>query len=218
MGRSVTPRTGAERRARRLLRWYPKAWRLRYGDEFAQLLVDDMAERPRSWQRAVDVARCGLAARTALQRSSRPRLALSAVVIGAAAAGDLWVATYTSLNDRGRVYVYGIPPYVPQATLSRAWPHFFSTPAWVVPSALGIGLLGLAAAAIVLYLRRTAAVLVLGAALAGALGLHDYLMTPRTTLALARPGWVGPTSLAIVLLGLAAASRALVAARPSNSE
>jgi hypothetical protein len=35
-------RAGAERRARRLLRWYPKEWRLRYGEEFTQLLTDDI--------------------------------------------------------------------------------------------------------------------------------------------------------------------------------
>jgi hypothetical protein len=53
----------AERRARRLLRWYPSAWRLRYGAEFTELLVADIAERPHSWRRTVDVARSGLAAR-----------------------------------------------------------------------------------------------------------------------------------------------------------
>ena len=32
----------AERRARLLVRCYPPAWRARYGDEFVQLLVDEM--------------------------------------------------------------------------------------------------------------------------------------------------------------------------------
>jgi hypothetical protein len=49
----------------RLLRWYPRAWRDRYGEEFAELLVADMEERPRSAVRTLDVARAGLAARTA---------------------------------------------------------------------------------------------------------------------------------------------------------
>lgn len=53
----------ADRRARRLLRWYPEAWRLRYGEEFTELLLADIAERPRSARRACDIARSGIAAR-----------------------------------------------------------------------------------------------------------------------------------------------------------
>ena len=53
----------AERRAERLLRWYPRAWRERYGDEFSELLLADIAERPRSWSRGLDVARRGVAVR-----------------------------------------------------------------------------------------------------------------------------------------------------------
>jgi hypothetical protein len=53
------------RRARRLLRWYPPLWRARYGEEFAELLIADLAERPRSWRRTADVARAGLLARLA---------------------------------------------------------------------------------------------------------------------------------------------------------
>lgn len=52
-------------RAHRLLRWYPKQWRTRYGDEFVELLVADMEERPRSIQRTLDVARNGVVARSA---------------------------------------------------------------------------------------------------------------------------------------------------------
>jgi hypothetical protein len=169
---------------------------------------------------ALNIARCGMAARTALHRHSRPRLALSAIVIAIAAAADLWLATYKSLNNE---QVAGIPiaPQFSHATLVRFLAHQASSPAWVVLSALGIGLLGLAAAAILLQLRRTAVVLTLAAALAGALGLYDYLMTLKTPathtyLVFARPGWVGPTSLAILLLGLAAAAKALVPARPSS--
>jgi len=55
-----------EKRVRRLIRWYPRAWRQRYGDEFAELLLADIAERPRSWSRAFDVARSGAAARLGL--------------------------------------------------------------------------------------------------------------------------------------------------------
>jgi hypothetical protein len=53
----------AERRARLLVRCYPPAWRVRYGEEFVQLLVDEMSERPRSLLRTADVVRSGLIAR-----------------------------------------------------------------------------------------------------------------------------------------------------------
>ncbi len=53
------------RRATRLLSWYPREWRARYGEEFVELLVDDMAERPRSPWRALDVASSGVVARLA---------------------------------------------------------------------------------------------------------------------------------------------------------
>ncbi|HEU5389572.1 MAG TPA: alpha/beta hydrolase-fold protein [Streptosporangiaceae bacterium] len=50
-------------RAARLLRWYPRAWRSRYGAEFAELLVADVEERPRSRSRTADVIRGGIVAR-----------------------------------------------------------------------------------------------------------------------------------------------------------
>ena len=53
------------RRAARLVRWYPAGWRARYGAEFAELLIADITERPRSAARALDVARGGLTARLA---------------------------------------------------------------------------------------------------------------------------------------------------------
>jgi hypothetical protein len=55
----------AAKRARRLLRCYPRAWRARYGDEFTELLIDDISERPRSLTRTADVLRSGLLARLA---------------------------------------------------------------------------------------------------------------------------------------------------------
>jgi hypothetical protein len=45
-----------ERRASRLVRAYPPHWRARYGAELADLLADDIARRPRSLRRGVDVA------------------------------------------------------------------------------------------------------------------------------------------------------------------
>ena len=34
-----------------------ESWRARYGEEFAELLIADISERPRSWRRTADVAR-----------------------------------------------------------------------------------------------------------------------------------------------------------------
>jgi hypothetical protein len=45
-----------ERRARRLVALYPAAWRERFGEEFEQLLLDEMHERPRNGARTCDVA------------------------------------------------------------------------------------------------------------------------------------------------------------------
>ncbi len=55
----------ARLRAARLVRWYPRRWRDRYGEEFTELLVSDIAERPGSLARTLDVARGGLLARLA---------------------------------------------------------------------------------------------------------------------------------------------------------
>ena len=51
------------RRAMRLLRWYPSAWRERYGEELADHLEQEFAERPSDLRRSVNVALKGLAAR-----------------------------------------------------------------------------------------------------------------------------------------------------------
>ena len=56
---------GAARRADRLLRWYPRPWRDRYGAEFTELLIADISERPRSPRRSLDVMRGGIRARLA---------------------------------------------------------------------------------------------------------------------------------------------------------
>ena len=80
------------RRAERLLRWYPSEWRARYGDEFAELLISDMSEQPRSLKRPVDVAVSGVVARLAyaglnqsnLEHSERTRRTLLAFACAAA--------------------------------------------------------------------------------------------------------------------------------------
>jgi hypothetical protein len=61
----------AERRARRLLHWYPERWRARYGDEFTQLLIDDINDQPHSWRRTLNTAHRGLATRLPRERPRR---------------------------------------------------------------------------------------------------------------------------------------------------
>jgi hypothetical protein len=51
------------RRAKRLLRWYPPAWRERYGEEFVDHLRQEFADRPADLRRSVNVAYKGLVAR-----------------------------------------------------------------------------------------------------------------------------------------------------------
>ncbi|HUD69876.1 MAG TPA: hypothetical protein VMQ40_06530 [Acidimicrobiales bacterium] len=50
-------------RARRLISWYPRSWRARYGDEFCALLECELDERPRSLRRALNIAWSGTLAR-----------------------------------------------------------------------------------------------------------------------------------------------------------
>jgi hypothetical protein len=51
------------RRAMRLLRWYPSAWRERYGEEFVDHLEQEFAERHSNLGRSFNVAYKGLVAR-----------------------------------------------------------------------------------------------------------------------------------------------------------
>src|SRR5260370_40989514 len=88
-----------------MLRWYPAAWGARYGDEFTELLRAELAEQPRSWRRAADVARGGLVARLARAGlSGRPpespeqvRAGLATAVCSAGAFGGLGIAMWAQL-------------------------------------------------------------------------------------------------------------------------
>jgi hypothetical protein len=88
-----------EARAQRLLRCYPARWRQRYGEEFAEMLVAQIEDEPRSWRRTADVVRGGINARLSLAGLSggpiyEPRLALAttgAAITGFTALGiSLW--------------------------------------------------------------------------------------------------------------------------------
>jgi len=59
----TAPSANADRRVDRLLRWYPKSWRARYGDEFAELLTAELEERPQAWRRTANVVWSGVVAR-----------------------------------------------------------------------------------------------------------------------------------------------------------
>jgi len=52
-----------ERRATRLLRWYPPAWCERYGQEFVDHLEQEFADRPINFGRTINIAYKGLVAR-----------------------------------------------------------------------------------------------------------------------------------------------------------
>lgn len=54
----TAPGSRDERRAHRLIGWYPRSWRERYGEEFCELLIAEYTERPRSLGRTINVA-CG---------------------------------------------------------------------------------------------------------------------------------------------------------------
>jgi hypothetical protein len=96
----------AERRATRLLRCYPPAWRARYGEEFAALLLEEFHERPRSIRRTADVVLSGLMARvqaaglagTPLERERQMRAGLAALACSLAVFAIAGVALWSQLT------------------------------------------------------------------------------------------------------------------------
>jgi hypothetical protein len=122
-----------DRRAARLLRWYPAAWRARYGAEFTELLLADFADRPHSWQRAADVARSGLLARLTAAGLTSQRLE---------PAGQLQASLVTMGCALAAFLTFGIAML---AQLATGWQ-------WVMPQApattAGTVIMTLAAAAI----------------------------------------------------------------------
>jgi hypothetical protein len=64
MDPGVSGNSNDARRAARLLRWYPPAWRERYGEEFVDHLEQEFVDRPIDLRRSFNVARKGLVART----------------------------------------------------------------------------------------------------------------------------------------------------------
>jgi hypothetical protein len=139
----VTP---AARRAERLLRWYPKAWRSRYGEEFAELLIADIGERPRSLTRTADVVRGGIVARMSAAGLCGCTLEASAQVR----------ASLTLLGWCAAIFVGFGAAMWSQLTIGWQWSEpdtAATTVAMVVMSAamLAFGALALAAAVPVLW-------------------------------------------------------------------
>ena len=158
----------AEAEAARLLRWYPKTWRARYGEEFAELLVADITERPRSKSRTADVMRGGIMARLAAAGLGGGTLEASAQVPASLTALGCCTAVFVSL---------GVAMW---SQLTVGWQ-------WSAPDN---------AATTVAMVVMSAAILVLGAlALAAAV---PVLWTAGWRLATGRPrGLLGPAALVV---------------------
>jgi hypothetical protein len=116
-------------RAARLLRWYPSAWRERYGEEFADHLEQEFADRRVDLRRSVNVAYKGLVARAddvglsnaSLNPGGQTRAALgtSFALIGLTAALVLNFWSYAMLQWSARHY-HPIPVDATTGTLTVA--------------------------------------------------------------------------------------------------
>ena len=126
------------RRAARMLRWYPAAWRARYGDEFTELLMAELAEQPRSWRRGADVARGGLVARLARAGlSGRPPESPEQVRAGLA----------TAACSAGAFGVVGVAMWA-QLTIGWEWAPPSSAATMIAMTAMSAGVLVLAVLAL----------------------------------------------------------------------
>jgi hypothetical protein len=72
--------TATERRARRLLRWYPRSWRETHEEEFVALLEDSMVDRPFWPGRSLNIVLNALRVRSSELRTSHRRTLLSSSV------------------------------------------------------------------------------------------------------------------------------------------
>ena len=201
----------AHRRARRLVRCYPRAWRARYGEEFTQLLVDDMAERPRSLTRTADVLRGGLLVRLARAglagdalAEPREQMRTGLITVGVAATAFLaigvalwsqltigwqWSAPAAGATRAGMLLMSGVMPAVALLALLAAAPL-----AWVVLSEVLHGR-GHAYAGPLVAIGIGAGVLVVGSVHFGhgwpGTGGHPWAGRDIVPGAVARFGWAG---------------------------
>ncbi len=119
-----------------LLRWYPRAWRQRYGEEFLAMVEDGLAGQRPTWRLTVSVARAGLRERG---RALVSRRALARYGRGIDSVLDRWWPTVATAN---------ILAFLP-ATLgapapgSRAWQVTTALDALIAVMALtGLAVLG----------------------------------------------------------------------------
>lgn len=89
-------------RARGYLRFYPRQWRARYGEEFVAHLEAELAERPFSWRRSLNIALHGVSTRLRVERGLR---AATRLATGAFVAGLVVVAILVSLDHYAGVPV-----------------------------------------------------------------------------------------------------------------
>jgi hypothetical protein len=144
-------------RAARLIRWYPKSWRARYGAEFTELLIADITERPDSVARTLDVARGGIVARlTGAGLAGYPPGGAG----DPAAATRHAMASLVSLGCAQAVFLGFGAAMWSQLTIGWQWSDSAAIPArgaTVATSVTMVALLAVAAAAAFLVLAAAAA-------------------------------------------------------------
>jgi hypothetical protein len=96
------------RRATGYLRWYPSAWRARYGEEFVAHLEAEIDEHPLSYSRGLNIALHGVTARFRLERGFRWFIGIGLVaalvaslVVGVLASEVRYVALPLSVHSDG---------------------------------------------------------------------------------------------------------------------
>lgn len=102
----MRPPATPDRKAQWLLRTYPPSWRERYGEEFAELLVADLSERPRGTRRTLNVVASGLRARLSglgltgpmLPATEQARSSLAALICALAAFLVLGTSIWSQLT------------------------------------------------------------------------------------------------------------------------
>lgn len=121
-----------------LLACYPRSWRRRYGEEFAELLRAEQAECGRSWLRAANVVAAGLRARLAsaglaghpVDPESAARAGLATTTVSLAAAALAGVSIWARL-------AIGLQWSAPRSP-ELAWAMYLLSAALVVIAAAGI--------------------------------------------------------------------------------
>lgn len=154
------------RRQNALVRWYPPAWRQRYGDEFSAMLEQEREHEAgsrsliRSVRRSVDVVRGGLRARldysatfgSSVPASDRVRGGLGLVVFGAAGFVPAVVCILVQALSVLSVSPSALTPPgpMPDTPLAANGVHMATITVLYLGGVVGIGL-GLVAAAPILW-------------------------------------------------------------------